>query len=69
MCSATWAPGAHARRDDGAGEVICVDSSAAALDLAASNAERNRIELTTRKGDAFDVLEALAKEGARNSTS
>ncbi len=54
--------GARAARD-GAGKVICVDSSAAALDLAASNAERNRIEMTTRKGDAFDVLEALAKEG------
>ncbi len=56
--------GARAARD-GAGEVICVDSSAAALDLAASNAERNSIALTTRKGDVFDVLEALAKEGAQ----
>jgi len=56
--------GARAARD-GAGEVICIDSSAAALELAASNAERNSIELTTRKGDAFDVLEALAKEGAQ----
>ena len=56
--------GARAARD-GAGEVICVDSSAAALDLAASNAERNSIALTTRKGDAFDVLEALAQEGAQ----
>jgi len=56
--------GARAARD-GASEVICVDSSAAALDLAASNAERNSIALTTRKGDAFDVLEALAKEGAQ----
>ncbi len=56
--------GARAARD-GAGEVICVDCSAAALDLAASNAERNSIALTTRKGDAFDVLEALAKEGAQ----
>ncbi len=56
--------GARAARD-GAGKVICVDSSAAALDLAASNAERNRIEMSTRKGDAFDVLEALAKEGGQ----
>lgn len=56
--------GARAARD-GAGKVICIDSSAAALKLAASNAERNSIELTTRKGDAFDVLEALAKEGAQ----
>ncbi len=56
--------GARAARD-GAGEVICIDSSAGALELAADNAERNSLELTTRKGDAFDVLEALAKEGAR----
>src|SRR5277367_6021162 len=56
---------------DGAGEVICVDSSAHALELAASNGERNRPKgrnggkLTTVKGDAFDVLEDLVKKGAR----
>jgi len=55
----------------GAREVLCVDSSAAALELAASNAERNRLnegnggKLTTVKGDAFDVLEDLAKQRAR----
>jgi len=55
----------------GAREVLCVDSSAAALELAASNAERNRVNerngcnLTTQRGDAFDVLEDLAKERAR----
>jgi 23S rRNA (cytosine1962-C5)-methyltransferase len=49
----------------GAGEVTCVDSSAAALELAAANAERNGLKVVTRKGDAFDVLEELAKEGAR----
>jgi 23S rRNA (cytosine1962-C5)-methyltransferase len=54
----------------GAREVLCVDSSAAALELAASNDERNRHErnggkLTTVKGDAFDVLEDLAKKRAR----
>jgi 23S rRNA (cytosine1962-C5)-methyltransferase len=55
----------------GAREVLCVDSSAAALELAQSNAERNRVNgrtggtLTTVKGDAFDVLEDLAKKGAR----
>jgi 23S rRNA (cytosine1962-C5)-methyltransferase len=48
----------------GAAEVLCVDSSAPALDLAARNADNNRLKLTTRKGDAFDILEALAKEGA-----
>ena len=49
----------------GAREVTCVDSSAAALDLAAGNAQRNRVKLTTRKGDAFDVLEEFAQQGAR----
>jgi 23S rRNA (cytosine1962-C5)-methyltransferase len=49
----------------GAREVTCVDSSAAALDLAAANAQRNRVKLATRKGDAFDVLEEFARQGAR----
>jgi 23S rRNA (cytosine1962-C5)-methyltransferase len=49
----------------GAAEVVCVDSSAPALDLAAKNADHNRLKLTTRKGDAFDILEALAIEGVR----
>jgi len=55
----------------GAREVLCVDSSAAALELAAANAQRNRANerngcnLTTVKGDAFEVLEDLAKKGSR----
>jgi 23S rRNA (cytosine1962-C5)-methyltransferase len=49
----------------GAGEVTCVDSSAPALELAAANAQRNRVKLFTRKGDAFDVLEEFARQGAR----
>ena len=49
----------------GAREVLCVDSSAAALELAAKNAERNGVKLETVKGDAFDVLEDLAKKGSR----
>ena len=70
----------------GAAEVLCVDSSAAALELAASNAELNGgkagvsgkasdggkgggggkgARLTTLRGDAFDVLEDLAKKRAR----
>ncbi|HEX3914993.1 MAG TPA: class I SAM-dependent rRNA methyltransferase [Steroidobacteraceae bacterium] len=49
----------------GAREVICVDSSAAALNLAAANAARNGVQLSTRKGDAFEVLEELAAQGAR----
>jgi 23S rRNA (cytosine1962-C5)-methyltransferase len=49
----------------GAGEVVCVDSSAPALELAASNGERNGLKLATMKGDAFDVLEDLAKKRSR----
>jgi 23S rRNA (cytosine1962-C5)-methyltransferase len=55
----------------GAREVLCVDSSAAALELAASNAQRNHVDgpnggkLTTVRGDAFDVLEDLGKKRAR----
>jgi 23S rRNA (cytosine1962-C5)-methyltransferase len=33
--------------------------------LAVQNAERNGFTVSARKGDAFDVLEALAREGAR----
>ncbi len=56
--------GARAARD-GAAAVLCVDSSASALELAAKNAERNSLQIGTRKGDAFEVLEELAKEGER----
>jgi 23S rRNA (cytosine1962-C5)-methyltransferase len=49
----------------GAAEVTCVDSSASALEMAAANAERNGARLAIRKGDAFDVLEDLAKSKAR----
>jgi 23S rRNA (cytosine1962-C5)-methyltransferase len=49
----------------GAREVLCVDSSAAALELASSNAERNQTKIVAVKGDAFDVLEDLAKKRAR----
>jgi 23S rRNA (cytosine1962-C5)-methyltransferase len=49
----------------GAREVLCVDSSAAALELAAGNAERNHVKIGTVKGDAFDVLEDLAKKRER----
>lgn len=56
--------GARAARD-GAAEVLCVDSSAGALELALENAARNSQRLAVRKGDAFDVLEALARERAR----
>ncbi len=47
----------------GAAQVVLVDSSAGALELAEANGRRNGCALETRKGDAFDVLEALAAEG------
>ena len=50
---------------DGAAAVLCVDSSASALELAAKNADRNSLQIGTRKGDAFEVLEALANEGGQ----
>jgi 23S rRNA (cytosine1962-C5)-methyltransferase len=50
---------------NGAGEVVCVDSSAAALELAAANAERNGVKIRPHKGDAFESLEELAKQGSR----
>jgi 23S rRNA (cytosine1962-C5)-methyltransferase len=49
----------------GAAEVTSVDSSAPALALAAQNGERNGVTVATRKGDAFDVLEELAREPGR----
>ena len=49
----------------GAGEVLCVDSSASALEAAATNAERNKARVGAVKGDAFDVLEDLAAKRAR----
>jgi 23S rRNA (cytosine1962-C5)-methyltransferase len=49
----------------GAGDVLCVDSSAAALEFAGTNAIRNGVAVQTRKGDAFDVLEELGTERMR----
>jgi 23S rRNA (cytosine1962-C5)-methyltransferase len=49
----------------GASEALAVDSSASALEAATANATRNGVKLETRRGDAFDVLEALHAEGRR----
>src|ERR1700736_4898383 len=49
----------------GAREVLCVDSSAAALEIAVGNAERNRVKVVAVRGDAFDVLEDLGKKAVR----
>lgn len=50
----------------GAASALAVDGSAAALDLAARGAARMECaqRFETRKGDAFDVMAALAADGA-----
>jgi len=52
---------------NGAESVTCVDSSGSALEQVAGNAALNALSqrVTTRQGDAFDVLRALKQEGAR----
>jgi 23S rRNA (cytosine1962-C5)-methyltransferase len=49
----------------GADSALCVDGSAAALELAMQGARASGLEgrLTTRQGDAFDVLESLGTAG------
>ena len=51
----------------GASAALAVDSSAAALELAQQGAEAGGVtaRFDTRKGDAFEVLGALAESGAR----
>jgi 23S rRNA (cytosine1962-C5)-methyltransferase len=49
----------------GAREALCVDSSEAALAMAKGNAAANGVALGTRRGDAFDVLDELIRQGER----
>lgn len=49
----------------GAREALCVDSSESALQVAANNAVANGVTVKTRRGDAFDVLDQLQREGER----
>ena len=51
----------------GAAQALAVDGSAPALDLARSGAERTGVaeRFEARRGDAFEVMEALGAEGAR----
>lgn len=49
----------------GATGVLCVDASAAALEVAQASAAASGLALETRKGDAFDALEALHAEHER----
>lgn len=54
-------PAAHA----GAADVLCIDSSAAALAALERNAADNRLKVQTLKSDAFNALEALHRNGER----
>jgi 23S rRNA (cytosine1962-C5)-methyltransferase len=49
----------------GAAEVILVDQSEKSLQLAARDAELNRLEVRTQGGNAFDLLHRWQKEGER----
>ena len=49
----------------GAREALCVDSSEAALSVAARNASANGVAVGTQRGDAFDVLDELVRRGER----
>ena len=51
----------------GAASALAVDSSAPALELAGQGADAMRLEgrFDTRRGDAFDVMAALAEDGAQ----
>lgn len=49
----------------GAAEVVCVDSSAPALELLQASAAANGLAVQVRRGDAFDVLAALREAGER----
>ena len=49
----------------GAREVVCVDSSKPALEGLAHNAALNSLAVSTRAGDAFDVLKSLRDERER----
>jgi len=49
----------------GAADVTCVESSPQALAWLQHNAALNEVKLDARKGDAFDVLEALHAERQR----
>ena len=49
----------------GAGEVLCVDSSAPALGLLQESAAESGLEVRTQRGDAFDVLAALRDAGEK----
>lgn len=49
----------------GAREVVCVDSSAPALELLQESAAANELVVSTRRGDAFDVLAEMREAGEK----
>ena len=49
----------------GASEVLCVDSSAPALELLQQSAAESGVEVRTQRGDAFDALAALREAGEK----
>jgi 23S rRNA (cytosine1962-C5)-methyltransferase len=49
----------------GAASAVCVDSSEAALAVASRNAVANGVNISIRRGDAFDVLDELGRAGER----
>lgn len=62
-CSYVGAWGIQAAKA-GADRVICIDSSAEAVDLVAANAQRNGVsdKVFTARGDAFDILRDLRQD-------
>jgi len=49
----------------GAASAMCVDASEAALGIATRNAAANGVTVAIERGDAFEVLDALVRGGAR----
>jgi 23S rRNA (cytosine1962-C5)-methyltransferase len=49
----------------GAAAALCVDAAEAALSMATRNAAANGVTLSTRRGDAFEVLDELQRAGER----
>jgi 23S rRNA (cytosine1962-C5)-methyltransferase len=67
VCCYSGGFGLHALKHGGASEVVGIDASEAALNLARANAELNGLSRSMRfeKGDAFKSLEALRGAGER----
>jgi 23S rRNA (cytosine1962-C5)-methyltransferase len=64
VCSYAGAWAVSALRH-GAREAVCIDSSEPALAMATRNAAANGVSVTTRRGDAFEVLDELIRGGER----